>query len=212
MRSSFIVSTLHVQRPRLAAVRMALVLLGLAQVLPAAAFYGTTTSGTLAFDRSSTFSLTLNTFNPAMGCVNQVGGIEFSLPAGTYQLDWMTLALRSAINTAQMTFTLYSGNTQPQTALATTTLNLPFTGSTYNLYNVSFPATVTLLGLQNYFLIGSLPQSTSANSQIDWAGSSPGSPTPDLFGQTWLTGPMPHTVLWDGSALAVARTCVATCG
>jgi len=163
-------------------------LLLLTRTSQAAALYGTTTSGTLAYDQTIIYSMIGDSNNPNLGWVNSTAGFEFSLPAGTYQLDFFTLALRNPISDVQATFTLYSGSTRPQTALASDTLTIPG-GPSFGLYTISFPGPVTLSGLQNYFLIGTVPQATSGFEQIDWPGSSPGSAVPVFYGQTWLTGP-----------------------
>jgi hypothetical protein len=163
-------------------------LLMLTKISPAAALYGTTTSGTLAYNPTNIYSLIGDSNNPNLGWVNSMAGFEFSLPAGSYQLDSFTLALRSPISDVQTTFTLYSGSNRPQTSLASVTLTLPFSGSSFSLDTIVFPGSPTLSGLQNYFLIGSVPQETTGFEQIDWAGSSPGSAVPFVYGQTWLTG------------------------
>jgi len=169
------------------AVRILLPALALAQALSAASLFGTDPSGTLDYNQFNVYSMIGDSKNPSLGWVNSTMGFEFSLPAGTYQLDSFTLALRDPVGNVQATFTLYSGDTRPQTALASVTESLPGSSS-FSLFNVAFPGSLTLSGLQNYFLIGSVPQVTSGFEQIDWAASSPGSAVPVFYGQTWLTG------------------------
>ncbi len=185
--------TFHFPLPRVrggkarTALRIFTAVLALAPALPAATYYGTTTTGPLAFDSGNIYAMITDGNNPNLGWVNGTAGIEFSLPAGTYTLDSFTLPLRSLIGSVQATFTLYSGNTRPETALTSVTQNLPFSTS-FSLDTFNIPGGITLSGLQNYFLIGSVPQSTTNSSQVDWAGSSPATPTPLFYGQTWLTG------------------------
>ena len=165
----------------------AIALLAMAPLAQASVLYGTTTSGPLAYDPFNVFSMISNGNNPSLGWVNSTAGIEFSLPGGTYQVESFTLPLRDPVSDVQATFTLYSGTTRPETALGSTTLNLPFSLN-FALYTLTFPSLPALSGGQNYFLIGSVPQITSGFEQIDWAGSSPGSAVPMFYGQTWLTG------------------------
>jgi len=167
--------------------RVLIPLLVLAHAGQATTLFGTTTSGTLAYNPFNVYSMIADSQNPTLGWVNSTMGFEFSLPAGNYQLDMFTLALRAPIGNTQATFTLYSGSTNPQTALASVTESLPGS-SNFGLFNVTFPGSLTLSGLQNYFLIGTVPQSTTTSEQIDWAASSPGSNVPVFYGETWLTG------------------------
>ncbi len=41
---------------------------------------------------------------------------------------------------------------------------------------------------QNYYLIGTVPQSTSNTYEVDWAGNTESASVPWCYGETWLTG------------------------
>jgi hypothetical protein len=88
--------------------------------------------------------------------------------------------------------------------LSSVNLTVPFSGASFNLYTINLPGPLTLSGLQNYFLIGSVPQETTGFEQIDWAGSNPGSSVPFFYGQTWLTGQFaPNGFLgWNNSTFS----------
>jgi hypothetical protein len=158
--------------------------LAIAPMAHATLTFGTTPSGPLAYTSGSTYAEAVDTFNSGLPAwIWSTGGFEFSLPSGEYTFESLTVPL-SLIGTVPVTFTLYSGGGQPQTELDSSTMNL----SADTLQTFDFTGNVQLQGGQNYFLIATVPQSTTSGSQLDWYGNTAGANVPFVYGQTWLTG------------------------
>ncbi len=162
--------------------------LAIAPAASAAILFGTTTSGTLDYNPFSVSIFISDGFNPNLPAwIWNTGGIEFSPPSGVWTLDSLTVPLRAPVISVPVTFTLYSGTSRPETPLATSTLTLP-ESTGFSLDTFTFSTAPQIQGGQNYFLIGTTPQSTTQGNQVDWAGDNNGVSTPFFFGQTWLTG------------------------
>jgi hypothetical protein len=159
----------------------------LASTAHATTTFGTTAAGPLGFNPNNTYVFMDNGFNNQLPAwVWSTGGFEFTVPSDI-EIDSLTVPLRS-FEDAQVTFSLYSGNSNPQTLLETSSQTVPLNGSpSYSLFTFSFSGSMLQPG-QNYFLIGTVPQSTSNSYQVDWAGNTEGASVPWYYGETWLTG------------------------
>jgi hypothetical protein len=145
---------------------------------------GTTLSGSLGYNTNNVYVYITNGYNPLLPAwINNIGGIEFT-PSSNFTLESLIVPLYQISGTSQVTFTLYSGNSTPATVLDSVSMTLP-TG--WNLDTFNFNGDKLQAG-QNYFLIGSVPGSTSITNQVDWAGNTASKTVPFLSNQEWLTG------------------------
>ena len=167
-------------------IRMLFVLMPLA-IAPAAhatLTFGTTPSGPLGYTSSDVYAEAVDSYNSQLPAwIWSTAGFEFSLPTGEYIFESLTVPL-GLFGTVPVTFTLYSGGSRPQTQLDSSTMNL--SGGTLQTFD--FTGNVQLQGGQNYFLIATVPQSTTSGSQLDWYGNTAGANVPFVYGETWLTG------------------------
>jgi PEP-CTERM motif len=150
--------------------------------------FGTTASGTLGYNPNNTYAYMSNGFNPNLPAwIWSTGGFEFTVPQDDL-IDSLTVPLRSFENST-VTMSLYSGGSTPQTLLETSSLSIPVVdGFGYQLFTFNFSGTTHLLPGQNYFLIGTVPQSTINTYEVQWAGNTEGVSVPWAAGETWLTG------------------------
>jgi len=188
------------------AVSICAAVLAVAPAASAAMLFGTTTSGTLDYNPNSVYIFISDSFNPNLPAwIWSTAGFEFSLPSGTWTLDSLTVPLRAPEITVPVTFTLYSGTSAPATPIASSTVTLS-QSSGFSLDTFIFATLPQLQGGQNYFLIGSTPQSTTQGNQVDWAADQNGVSTPLFYGETWLTGQFAGFGFlgWSSTASSVA--------
>jgi PEP-CTERM motif len=174
------------RRPR-RGFQLLVLILALASAAHATTTFGTTAAGPLGFNPNNTYVFMDNGFNNQLPAwVWSTGGFEFTVPSDI-EIDSLTVPLRS-FEDAQVTFSLYSGSTHPGTLLDTSSQTVPLNGGlSYGLFTFSFSGTMLQPG-QNYYLIGTIPQSTTNTYQVDWAGNTEGASVPWYYGETWLTG------------------------
>jgi hypothetical protein len=158
--------------------------LAMAPAAHATLSFGTTPSGPLGYTTQDLFSMAADSYNAGLPAwIWSTGGFEFSLP-NNYTFESLIVPLNELAN-VPVTFTLYSGATRPTTALDSVSMMLP---GGDNLDTFNFTGHVQLQGGQNYFLIASVPQSTTSGSQLNWYGNTAGASVPFSYGETWLTG------------------------
>jgi PEP-CTERM motif len=182
------IARLHVFGLLQALVLVVVLTVAFASAAHATTSFGTTPSGTLGYDPNNTYAFMSNGFNPNIPAwIWSTGGFEFTVLQDD-AIDSLTVPLRS-FEASSLTFTLYSGAAHPQTALETSSQTIPVNGSFgYNLFTFNFAGTTVLHPGQNYFLIGTVPQSTSNTYEVQWAGNTEGVSVPWFYGETWLTG------------------------